>query len=833
MADGGGVSLGAARGSIEISTTQLETARAHVRAFATGVDRDLRGLNSSTTSAERSLSKLSGAFRDLAGAAGISLSIAGVVQIARASVELAKVSAQAEVTRASFDSLSQGVGQNAEKMLEAMQKASRGTISDAGLILSANRAIISGVADDTRELAQLLEIARATGRAFGVETSDAFSRIVRGISKLEPELLDELGITVRLDTVFKEYAASLGVATDKLSEAQRRQALFNAVIKQSQPAVDAARKQGDTAADSYDRLGASWDNAAKSFGKLINTAGAPTFLDAISEALDRDRVKLQAYLDLLIQVGTFVRGGLGMSVPSGFNVGTRSDNFSNRTRPSVATAPRFTQDQSAAMVDWARGVADIERNAANDRLDATKQFEQQRSSTIREYNQTIVREAQDFATQRARAEQDLADSIADIHADASRREVQQAEELARQIGQARADSAERLADMQEDLERTLSQRRADSADKIAEWVADRDEAIADRRKDSAARLLEIEQEYAEQRERSQRDHNDRLSDAAARLDANAVYEEQRRFRRESEDALAARDEQVSDEKTKLQEAIDQLNKAHAERLSDEKKALDKANSQAQEAFNRQVADEKEALDKRINQANAAHAQQLADAKAADAQRILDMQEDFAERIAQEDIDRGIRLGRLATDHNDQLTEMDRAHNERINQIGRHAGEERKALDDEFQTRLGELELQTDAWITEQQRITDEAIEQFDKWWDHITGKTIIGPLPKNPVIIGPGDVPRLNPVQPGVNPGGGASPVQPSPTPYAAMAAFNYPIPPVAATAATGTGGNVTTLTIAPGAVVVYGAPGQSEERLANLIDQRLLHRIQQAAKGL
>lgn len=816
-----GTSLGAAQGSITINTSQLQQAQAHVAAASAAMTSSMNNINASTNQAQTGLSGLASTFRSLGEAMGISLSVAGAVQLGRAAVASAQLATAYNRQSVAARGLA-GSQARLNELLDAYGKATGGVMDDATTLANVLQLQAVGFGKTADQLERFARAARGISIATGREQGSTNQQLLFEMANQTGFRLDQLGLSIE---AVKARAEQLQAADKSLS---KEMAYQNAILDEANAKFGKLTNSAIGQATGLERAAAAGKDFNLQIGQILGPA-LNAIGDSFAKDLERWAAGMKAFIALTNQavgklremgiIGPDLKGSLASRTTIG------------RTTPQ--NFDRFTQDQSAAMVDWARGVADIERDAANDRLDATKQFEQQRSSTIREYNQTIAREAQDFATQRARAEADLADSIADIHADAARREVQQVEELARTIGQARADSAERLADMQEDLERTLSQRRADSADKIGEWVADRDEAIAERRKDSAARLLEIEQEYAEQRERSQRDHGDRLSDAAARLDANAVYEEQRRFRRESEDALAARDEQVSDEKTKLQEAIDQLNKAHQERLSDEKKALDKANSQAQEAFNRQVADEKEALDKRINQAKAAHAQQLADARAADAQRILDMQEDFAERIAQEDIDRGVRLGRLATDHNDQLTEMDRAHNERIAQIGRHAGEERKALDDEFQTRLGELELQTDAWITEQQRITDEAIKQFDKWWDHITGKTIIGPLPKNPAIIGPGDVPRLNPVQPGVNPGGGASPVQPSPTPYAAMAAFNYPIPPVAATAATGTGGNVTTLTIAPGAVVVYGAPGQSEERLADIIDQRLLHRIQQAAKGL
>lgn len=64
--------------------------------------------------------------------------------------------------------------------------------------------------------------AAALGRGF----EDAFDRLIRGASKAEPELLDELGITLRLKTATENYARSLGVQADALTATQRSQAVL-------------------------------------------------------------------------------------------------------------------------------------------------------------------------------------------------------------------------------------------------------------------------------------------------------------------------------------------------------------------------------------------------------------------------------------------------------------------------------------------------------------------------------------------------------------------------------------------------------------------------------
>ena len=76
-------------------------------------------------------------------------------------------------------------------------------------------------------------VAKQAAQALGRDMPDALSRITRGVAKLEPELLDELGIFVRIDPAIRAYARSMGVASTGLTEFQRRQAFLNAVVAES------------------------------------------------------------------------------------------------------------------------------------------------------------------------------------------------------------------------------------------------------------------------------------------------------------------------------------------------------------------------------------------------------------------------------------------------------------------------------------------------------------------------------------------------------------------------------------------------------------------------
>ncbi len=77
-----------------------------------------------------------------------------------------------------------------------------------------------------QQLNDLAEGARKASTALGRDFQDSFDRLVRGASKAEPELLDELGITLRLEEATERYAQAIGKNRKELTTYQRSQAVL-------------------------------------------------------------------------------------------------------------------------------------------------------------------------------------------------------------------------------------------------------------------------------------------------------------------------------------------------------------------------------------------------------------------------------------------------------------------------------------------------------------------------------------------------------------------------------------------------------------------------------
>jgi len=133
---------------------------------------------------------------------------------------------------------------------------------------------------DSTQIAGLAKVAKGASLALGRDLGDALDRLTRGAAKLEPEILDELGIMVRLDSATEKYAISLGKGVEQLTQFQRRQAFVNDILDQG------ARKFGDLSeaidTNPYDKLSATFFDVSQAFINVINVPIVP-FVNLLAE----------------------------------------------------------------------------------------------------------------------------------------------------------------------------------------------------------------------------------------------------------------------------------------------------------------------------------------------------------------------------------------------------------------------------------------------------------------------------------------------------------------------------------------------------------------------
>lgn len=137
-----------------------------------------------------------------------------------------------EPLQRSFERLSESAWIASDEMLKAMRKASKWTVSDTKLMSAANTALSLNVVQSADDMATLMEIARVKWQAMWRSMEEALDDIVRWLWRASPMILDNLWIVINQTEAQEEYAKQLWKTASELTDAEKKQALVNAVVKQ-------------------------------------------------------------------------------------------------------------------------------------------------------------------------------------------------------------------------------------------------------------------------------------------------------------------------------------------------------------------------------------------------------------------------------------------------------------------------------------------------------------------------------------------------------------------------------------------------------------------------
>lgn len=168
-----------------------------------------------------------------------------------------------------LDQLGAASGVELGSLSKRLVAATDGAISLREAMEATTKAVSSGM--NSTDVLRLGNVAKQASQALGVDMGDAISRLTRGITKLEPELLDELGIFTKLDPAVKEYAKSVNKSVSELTDFERRAAFANAVLAEGEQKFSSIKID----ANPYTKLSASIRDATQNILEFVNKVVAP------------------------------------------------------------------------------------------------------------------------------------------------------------------------------------------------------------------------------------------------------------------------------------------------------------------------------------------------------------------------------------------------------------------------------------------------------------------------------------------------------------------------------------------------------------------------------
>ena len=156
--------------------------------------------------------------------------IASSVFALTAAFNALKSAAQFGVMLTAQDNFTRATGTNLQSIAKVMQQTTRYALDFQQAAQFSSIGKLAGFS--TAQIKKLAETGTSAATILGRDVPEALSRMFRGVAKGEPEILDELGIFIRLDNAYKEYIKTVakGQKVLDLSAYQRRQATYYAAI---------------------------------------------------------------------------------------------------------------------------------------------------------------------------------------------------------------------------------------------------------------------------------------------------------------------------------------------------------------------------------------------------------------------------------------------------------------------------------------------------------------------------------------------------------------------------------------------------------------------------
>jgi hypothetical protein len=216
------------------------------------VDRNLKGAAQASSNSTKNFSKMAQGITG--GLVPAYATLAANLFAVSAAFQFLKNASQTERLKQAQMEYAASTGNALGYLSSQLQKASEGMLSFSEA--SAASAIGAAKGFSAKQMQELAVSAGRVSKVLGRDFTDAFDRLVRGVSKAEPELLDELGVTLRLEKAKKNYADALGIAVGAMSDFQ----ISQSVLLETQRQINKQFGDIEPDADPFVKLSKTFDD---------------------------------------------------------------------------------------------------------------------------------------------------------------------------------------------------------------------------------------------------------------------------------------------------------------------------------------------------------------------------------------------------------------------------------------------------------------------------------------------------------------------------------------------------------------------------------------------
>ena len=247
----------------------LGRANVAIRATLDQLDGDLAGARGKVDSAISRITAGAGkSFQALGTAAlgGLGVATGAVTGLGAALAKITVDAAPVEGLSQAFDGLAESSGRGADEMLAALKKGSAGMVSNRDLMMSFNQAAGLVSTDFAVQLPDAMQYLGKVAASTGQDMGFMLDSLVKGVGRVSPAILDNLGIQVAVSEATDRAAAMFGVEADALDKGQVQAGMMNVVLEKLAANTASMPDVTQTAAAKMARFKASMQDAKDQIG---------------------------------------------------------------------------------------------------------------------------------------------------------------------------------------------------------------------------------------------------------------------------------------------------------------------------------------------------------------------------------------------------------------------------------------------------------------------------------------------------------------------------------------------------------------------------------------
>jgi len=263
---------------VAVNAKKLGLALDNTADSALTADRRMKGASQQSANGTKNFSKMAQGISG--GLVPAYATLAAQVFAVSAAFQFLKSASEIRNLIAGQEALGAATGVAYKSITNSIKEATDGQLSYTEAARAAAIGTAAGLSPS--QLDALGNAAKNASFALGRDLTDSFNRLVKGVTKAEPELLDELGITLRLADATEEYARALNKPVKELSQLERTQAVANDVLTQAEKKFAAIEKIMDPSAAALNKFLVSFESLINNIKQGTISALIPIF-DFLSE----------------------------------------------------------------------------------------------------------------------------------------------------------------------------------------------------------------------------------------------------------------------------------------------------------------------------------------------------------------------------------------------------------------------------------------------------------------------------------------------------------------------------------------------------------------------